>query len=54
MADADGVIVRWSIRGGRIEVVAERRVALIFSKGVPGGPATRLVRATAAAQLRRR
>ena len=54
MADADAVIVRWSIRGGRIEVVAERRVGLIFSKGVPGGPDARLVRATAGAQLRRR
>lgn len=54
MAGVDGAIVRWSIRGDRIEVVAERRVGLIFSKGVPGGPDARPVRATASAQLRRR
>ena len=53
MVDAEGVVVRWSIRGGRIEVAAERRVGLIFSSGVPGGPDARLVRATASAQLRR-
>lgn len=55
MADIDGLIdVHWSLRGGRIEVVVERRVAMVFSKGVPGGPDARVVGATASAQLRRR
>jgi hypothetical protein len=54
LIDVDDMAVRWSLRGGRIEVVAERRVALVFSKGVPGGPDARVVRATASAQLRRR
>lgn len=54
MAEAAGAVTaRWQLRDGRIEVVLDRRVDLIFSKGVPGAPDGRMVHARASAVLRR-
>jgi hypothetical protein len=54
-AHADGVVRhRWEVRGGALVVHLERRVRLVFAGGVPGAARTRLVTATASAELRRR
>lgn len=51
-AHADGeVTASWEIDGGAVVVRMERRVELIFSPGVPGGPDHQAVRARAEAEL---
>lgn len=45
--------VSWSIEGDLLVVRLERRVELVFAKGVPGAGATQVVTATARSELRR-
>lgn len=49
---ADGVVAsRWEIQGDVLVVHLERRVALVFTKGVPGASDTQVIRATARSVL---
>lgn len=47
----DLVDVRWSVRGNQVEVILERRVDHVFTRGVPGAAESTTVRATATATL---
>lgn len=49
----DLVAVRWDLDGTTLVVRLERRVGLVFAKGVPGAARTVVVRAVARAELRR-
>ena len=49
---ADGLVAsRWEVQGDVLVVYLERRVELIFAKGVPGAGDTQVVRATARSVL---
>lgn len=51
-ARADGTVsTRWEVRGDDLVVYLERRVELVFTKGVPGASDTQVVRATARSRL---
>ena len=51
---ADGtVLARWHLDGAVVVVELQRRVDLVFTKGVPGAGDQVVVRATARAELRR-
>ncbi len=55
LSGSDGLeSVRWSIEGDLLVVRLERRVELVFAKGVPGADATQVVTATARSELLRR
>ncbi len=55
VAQTDGeVIARWRIEGDELVVRLVRRVDLIFSPAVPGGPQGQVVTATARSELVRR
>lgn len=50
----DGIVVTgWEIDGDHLVVRLEKRVEYVFSKGVPGGSDSTVVRATARARLLR-
>lgn len=52
VGEADGVVAsRWEIEGNVVVVHLERRVELVFTKGVPGASDTQVVRATARSEL---
>lgn len=52
--DDGSVTVTWAIQGDEVVVRLERRVELVFTKGVPGAAPTQVVRATARGTLLRR